>query len=203
MTLKEISQVLSARVLCGDDDALNAEVTSACGSDMMSDVLAYVKDQGILLTGLINPQVVRTALMMDMKCICFVRGKQPDEKILEIARENGIVVLSTDERMYSACGKLYAMGYEGEINMVIHADGGVATVTVGPKEIKVVLKDTGKGIENIPLAMKEGYSTASSEIRDLGFGAGMGLPNMKKYSDEMDIQSTVGVGTTITMKFAI
>ena len=90
-----------------------------------------------------------------------------------------------------------------EINMVIHADGGVATVTVGPKEIKVVLKDTGKGIENIPLAMKEGYSTASSEIRDLGFGAGMGLPNMKKYSDEMDIQSTVGVGTTITMKFAI
>ena len=240
-------------MLCGDDDALNAEVTSACGSDMMSDVLAYVKDQGILLTGLINPQVVRTALMMDMKCICFVRGKQPDEKILEIARENGIVVLSTDERMYSACGKLYAMGlrrqmtdlvwdfevdggnfelagsasqttksrlkqlglpnetvrkviiamYEGEINMVIHADGGVATVTVGPKEIKVVLKDTGKGIENIPLAMKEGYSTASSEIRDLGFGAGMGLPNMKKYSDEMDIQSTVGVGTTITMKFAI
>ena len=70
MTLKEISQVLSARVLCGDDDALNAEVTSACGSDMMSDVLAYVKDQGILLTGLINPQVVRTALMMDMKKKC-------------------------------------------------------------------------------------------------------------------------------------
>lgn len=66
--------------------------------------------------------------------------------------------------------------YEGEINMVIHADGGVATVTVGPKEIKVVLKDTGKGIENIPLAMKEGYSTASSEIRDLGFGAGMACP---------------------------
>ena len=252
MTLKEISQVLSARVLCGDDDALNAEVTSACGSDMMSDVLAYVKDQGILLTGLINPQVVRTALMMDMKCICFVRGKQPDEKILEIARENGIVVLSTDEfglrqavrygverrrqmtdlvwdfevdggnfelagsASQTTKSRLKQLGlpnetvrkviiamYEGEINMVIHADGGVATVTVGPKEIKVVLKDTGKGIENIPLAMKEGYSTASSEIRDLGFGAGMGLPNMKKYSDEMDIQSTVGVGTTITMKFAI
>lgn len=93
--------------------------------------------------------------------------------------------------------------YEGEINMVIHANGGTATVFVGPQEIKVVLKDTGKGIENIPLAMKEGYSTASSEIRDLGFGAGMGLPNMKKYSDEMDIKSTVGVGTTITMRFAI
>lgn len=70
--------------------------------------------------------------------------------------------------------------YEGEINMVIHADGGVATVTVGPKEIKVVLKDTGKGIENIPLAMKEGYSTASSEIRDLGFGAGHGLAQHEK-----------------------
>ena len=93
--------------------------------------------------------------------------------------------------------------YEGEINMVIHADGGVATVTVGQGEVVVELKDTGKGIENIELAMKEGFSTATGAIRELGFGAGMGLPNMKKYSDEMVIDSTVGVGTTITMKFKV
>ena len=93
--------------------------------------------------------------------------------------------------------------YEGEINMVIHADGGVATVTVGQDEVVVELKDTGKGIENIELAMKEGFSTATGAIRELGFGAGMGLPNMKKYSDEMVIDSTVGGGTTITMKFKV
>ena len=93
--------------------------------------------------------------------------------------------------------------YEGEINMVIHANGGVATVTVQPNLITVVLADTGKGIENVELAMKEGYSTATTEIRELGFGAGMGLPNMKKYSDDMAIDTTVGKGTTITMKFKI
>ena len=91
--------------------------------------------------------------------------------------------------------------YEAEINAVIHANGGQATVTITPENIVVRISDTGKGIENIDLAMKEGYSTASSQIRELGFGAGMGLPNMKKYSDEMDVQSVVGEGTTITMKF--
>lgn len=91
--------------------------------------------------------------------------------------------------------------YEGEINMVIHADGGNATVKLEPDAITVILSDTGKGIENVELAMKEGYSTATPEIRELGFGAGMGLPNMKKYSDEMGIDTKIGVGTTITMKF--
>lgn len=91
--------------------------------------------------------------------------------------------------------------YEAEINAVIHANGGQATVAITPENIVVRISDTGKGIENIDLAMKEGYSTASSQIRELGFGAGMGLPNMKKYSDEMDVQSVVGEGTTITMKF--
>ncbi len=89
--------------------------------------------------------------------------------------------------------------YEGEINMVIHADGGVITVEVTPKEVRMELADHGKGIENIELAMQEGYSTAPDEVRSLGFGAGMGLPNMKKCSDEMKIESTVGVGTTVTM----
>lgn len=91
--------------------------------------------------------------------------------------------------------------YEGEMNMVIHADGGTATVKLTPDLITVILSDTGKGIENVELAMKEGYSTATTEIRELGFGAGMGLPNMKKYSDEMNIDTKVGLGTTITMKF--
>ena len=90
--------------------------------------------------------------------------------------------------------------YEGEINMVIHAHGGVADVEVDEDAIKIVLKDQGPGIPDIAKAMQEGYSTAPDNIRSLGFGAGMGLPNMKRYTDEMQIESTVGVGTTVTMK---
>ncbi len=90
--------------------------------------------------------------------------------------------------------------YEGEINMVIHAHGGRAEVEIWPDRAEIWLKDRGPGIENIELAMKEGYSTASENIRSLGFGAGMGLPNMKKYSDEMKIDSTVGVGTTVYLR---
>ena len=89
--------------------------------------------------------------------------------------------------------------YEGEINMVIHARGGEITVDVSPETIKMVLADVGPGIPDIELAMKEGYSTAPDEIRSLGFGAGMGLSNMKKYSDYMDIQTELGVGTTLTL----
>lgn len=89
--------------------------------------------------------------------------------------------------------------YEGEINMVIHAGGGKAAVDIYEDKIIIVLKDSGPGIPDIPLAMKEGYSTASESIRDLGFGAGMGLPNMKKYTDVFDIESVSGKGTTITM----
>lgn len=90
--------------------------------------------------------------------------------------------------------------YEGEINMVIHANGGTADVCVDEDDITIVLTDRGPGIPNLELAMQEGYSTARENIRALGFGAGMGLPNMKKYSDHMDIQTEIGVGTTITMK---
>ena len=89
--------------------------------------------------------------------------------------------------------------YEGEINMVIHAGGGTATVTVAPDRIIIVLADHGPGIPDVGLAMKEGYSTAPDSVRDLGFGAGMGLPNMKRYTDEMKIDTVVGEGTTITM----
>ena len=89
--------------------------------------------------------------------------------------------------------------YEGEINMVIHANGGKIDVEMTPEKIDMVLADTGKGIPDIEKAMQEGWSTAPDEVRSLGFGAGMGLPNMKKYSDEMRIESTVGVGTTVYM----
>ncbi len=89
--------------------------------------------------------------------------------------------------------------YEGEINMVIHAHGGTADIYVDEQKITIILEDRGPGIENIALAMKEGYSTAPDNVRSLGFGAGMGLPNMKRYTDTMDIASKVGVGTTITM----
>ena len=89
--------------------------------------------------------------------------------------------------------------YEGEINMVIHAQGGEITVSITPEKIVMVLADVGPGIPDVELAMWAGYSTAPDAIRSLGFGAGMGLPNMKKYTDEMNIDTTVGVGTTITM----
>ncbi len=89
--------------------------------------------------------------------------------------------------------------YEGEINMVIHANGGTIDVEITPDQIRFVLADNGPGIENIDLAMQEGYSTATEDIRTLGFGAGMGLPNMKKYSDEFYITSKIGEGTTVEM----
>ena len=89
--------------------------------------------------------------------------------------------------------------YEGEINMVIHANGGTATVEITPQQIHIILADNGPGIADISLAMKEGYSTASEEARNLGFGAGMGLPNIKKYTDEFKIETEVGKGTTLKM----
>lgn len=113
MKIQTIVELLHAEVLCGEENLSN-EVCSACGSDMMSDVLAYVKEQAVLLTGLVNPQVIRTAEMMDMRCIVFVRGKKPSEDMVALAEDSGIVLLSTAERMFVACGKLYACGLAGE-----------------------------------------------------------------------------------------
>ena len=109
MKIREIAALLEAEVLCCED-RLDNEVYSACGSDMMSDVLAYVKDQAVLLTGLVNAQVIRTAEMMDMVCIVFVRNKRPTEEMLQLAAEHDMVVLATSKRMYEACGKLYQAG---------------------------------------------------------------------------------------------
>ncbi|WP_312643945.1 anti-sigma regulatory factor [Hydrogenoanaerobacterium sp.] len=93
--------------------------------------------------------------------------------------------------------------YEGEINMVIHAHGGEITVDISSDEIRMILTDTGPGIPDVDLAMREGWSTAPDDVRSLGFGAGMGLPNMKNYTDEMIVESTVGVGTTVKMRVFI
>ena len=114
MKISEIRALLNAEVVCGEEK-MDKDVYSACGSDMMSDVLAYVKDQAVLLTGLVNPQVVRTAEMMDMVCIVFVRSKTPTAEMVELARESGIVLLRTSKRMYEACGKLYASGLIGNV----------------------------------------------------------------------------------------
>ena len=112
MTISQVQEVLNARLYTPGVD-LDRQVHTACGSDMMSDVLAYVKDQAVLLTGLNNPQVVRTAEMMDMVCIVFVRGKQPQEQIVEMAAQRGMAVLSTRLPMFSACGLLYQHGLRG------------------------------------------------------------------------------------------
>ncbi len=114
MTIREIIDTLGAQLLTPDID-VTREVHTACGSDMMSDVLAYVKDQAVLVTGLNNPQVVRTADMMDMVCIVFVRGKIPDEMILNLANERGIAVLATTKPMFETCGRLYEKGLHGGI----------------------------------------------------------------------------------------
>jgi len=112
MKISTIRDLLDATVVTGED-RLGEHVYSACGSDMMSDVLAYVKDQAVLLTGLLNTQVVRTAEMMDMHCIVFVRSKQPTPDIVELALDSGIVLLATDKRLYEACGILYSNGLVG------------------------------------------------------------------------------------------
>ena len=260
MKLSEIKKILNAEVLCGEE-FLDREVYAACGSDLMSDVLAFVKNQSVLLTGLINPQAIRTAEMMDMCCVIIVRGKTPDEMLVKLAEKKEIVLMVTKYHMYTACGKLYSGGlfqdvekkeeeekapenrlhlhydidgddfmaageassdvkrvlkqlnfdsnivrraticmYEGEINMIIHANGGTADVYIDESSIEIVLTDTGPGIADIEQAMREGYSTATQEIRELGFGAGMGLPNIKKHSDKLDVSSQVGVGTTLTIR---
>ena len=112
MEIKTICNLLSAEVLCCEEN-LEKHVYSACGCDLMSDVLAYVTDQAVLLTGLVNPQVIRTALMMDMVCIVFVRSKTPNQEMIDLAKENGIVMMSTDKTLYNTCGILYSNGLIG------------------------------------------------------------------------------------------
>ena len=111
MKVKDIIDILKCQVL--NEGSLEEEVKTACGSDMMSDVLAFVKDQSVLLTGLMNPQVVRTAEMMDMHCIVFVRGKEVNPSVVDLARQKDITVLAKPYRMFTACGLLYSNGLRG------------------------------------------------------------------------------------------
>ncbi len=113
MKLSKVRELLTAQVICCEDQ-LDREAVGACASDMMSDVLALGKGKSVLITGLLNPQVVRTAEMMDMSCIIFVRRKNPDNTIVRLAKDRDIVLMSTDAPMYQVCGTLYSAGLSGE-----------------------------------------------------------------------------------------
>jgi predicted transcriptional regulator len=112
MTVRRIAELLEAKVAAGED-LLETEVMAACGADLMSDVMAFVKEKVVLLTGLVNPQAIRTADLMDIKVVVLVRGKNPTEDIVAMARENGMVLLSTKYSMFLACGRLYEAGLRG------------------------------------------------------------------------------------------
>ncbi|MDF2612636.1 MAG: hypothetical protein K0S71_422 [Clostridia bacterium] len=109
MKIKEIKGALKAHVWTGEE-SLDREVHAACGCDLMSDVLAFAKEEVLLLTGLVNPQVIRTAEMLDIKAIVFVRGKEPTEDMIKMAYQKNMIILSTDDPLYIACGKLYQLG---------------------------------------------------------------------------------------------
>ena len=130
-------------------------------------------------------------LTYDISADDFTRAGEASCDVIRKLKQMGV---SPD-----AIRKVAIAMYEGEINMVIHAKGGVITVEITTEKIRMILADVGPGIPDVKLAMQAGYSTAPDEIRSLGFGAGMGLPNMKKYSDSMDIDTRIGEGTTITM----
>ncbi len=109
MSIREIANLLDAQVLCCED-AIDSEVIDAFSCDMMSDVLAFATNESLLITGLLNPQVMRTAMMLDMRCVVFTCGKCRTPEIISLARENGIVVLSTEHYMFTTSGRLYATG---------------------------------------------------------------------------------------------
>ncbi|HHU62629.1 MAG TPA: hypothetical protein GXZ32_00220 [Clostridiales bacterium] len=115
MKLRQIIEILDGQLICGSQ-LLDTEIKSACGSDLMSDVLLFVKKNSILLTGLTHPQVIRTAEMLDVKAIVLVRGKRPSPMLIQMARENNIAIVTTDYTLYTACGKLYVNGLSGEMD---------------------------------------------------------------------------------------
>jgi len=115
LSLREIKEILNGNVLYGSD-MLDRTVSSACGSDLMSDVLAFVKEQTLLLTGLTNHHVIRTAELLDVSAIVFVRGKYPTSEIIDMAKEQSIVLMSTSDTLFTACGKLYCAGLSGGVN---------------------------------------------------------------------------------------
>lgn len=115
MKLSKVKEILNAEVLVWED-GLEREVRSACGSDLMSDVLAFSKEKVVLLTGLVNPQVIRTAEMMDIKAVVILRGKEPTEEVLRLAKEKGVVLMTTGLTMFIACGLLYEGGLGKDVD---------------------------------------------------------------------------------------
>lgn len=115
MLLSDICTILDAKVLTDEtgDELKDIDIHMACGCDLMSDVLAFVKDQALLLSGLVNQQVIRTAEMMDIIAVCFVRGKKPAEEVIELAKDRGITLLATEHPLFPACGMLYEKGLRG------------------------------------------------------------------------------------------
>ncbi|MBR4410150.1 MAG: hypothetical protein IKT31_02430 [Firmicutes bacterium] len=109
MIIREISRLLDAKIYCGEE-MLDREVHNGFGCDLMSDVLAYAENEAVLLTGLVNPQVIRTAEMMDIVCLVFVRGKEPTETMIQLAEERSIVLMSTEKGMFTSCGTLHDAG---------------------------------------------------------------------------------------------
>ena len=265
MNIEVVKNALDARIIEGAD-RLDVVVDFIYASDLMSDVLAFGKPRSILLTGLATQQAVISAHMAEFCGVVFLRGKNPNDGSELFAKENQLVLLSTDLDMYEACVKiqaswgknhpqtknntthqevdelilskhLYIEGkdfakagmvstevksilktigfdpklirrvaistYEGEMNVVMHAERANVRLSVSPSEIEVNFEDEGKGIPNVDMAMQEGYTTATEEMRAMGFGSGMGLPNIKKNTDELEIDSKVGKGTTLKMKFLI
>ena len=263
--IKMIRDALEASVIEGED-RLDAMVEQVYASDLMSDVLAFGRPNSILLTGLATQQAVISAHMAEFKGVVFIRGKKPKDGSEKFARDNHLVLLSTELDMYDAClridsakrrmypeTKTSSVGqkteemllshefsiqgndftnagmvstevksilkkigldpklirrvaistYEGEMNVVMHAQRAKVNLWVTPKLIEVTIEDEGKGIPDVELAMQEGFTTATEEMRAMGFGSGMGLPNIKKNSDELEIKSEVGKGTILQMRFFI
>jgi len=260
--LGRIREALNADISSGED-AADSTVSGVYASDLMSDVLAYGKPDSVLLTGLCTPQASISAYMADFRAVIFLRGKRPSEAHQKIAREKGLLLMTTQADMFEACVKIapliyqdfqpvdtgltgapndnftihefsidghdfanagmvstgiksilktigYDPGlirriaistYEAEMNVVMHALRARIRLTAGNEEISLLVDDEGKGIPDVKLAMQEGYSTATEEQRAMGFGAGMGLPNIRRNSDVMDLTSVVGQGTRLEMKF--
>ncbi len=260
-----IKDALEASVIEGEDK-LDAAVDQVYASDLMSDVLAFGRPNSILLTGLATQQAVISAHMAEFKGVIFIRGKRPKDGSEEFARDNDLVLLSTELDMYDACVRIDSFDrsrntvsrtdsvgekiqemlliheffirgndfanagmvstkvksilkkigfdpklvrrvaistYEGEMNVVMHAKRAKVNLSITPRLIEVLIEDEGQGIPDVELAMQEGYTTATEEMRAMGFGSGMGLPNIRKNSDELEIKSEVGKGTTLQIRFYI
>jgi anti-sigma regulatory factor (Ser/Thr protein kinase) len=261
--MKMIKDALQASVIEGREK-LDASIDQVYASDLMSDVLAFGRPNSVLLTGLATQQAVISAHMAEFRGVVFVRGKKPKDGSREFAKENDLVLLSTELDMYDACVRIDAVKkdasrppkpnpqgqkteeillnrelviqgndfanagmastqvksilkkigfdpklvrrvaistYEGEMNVVMHAKRAKVNLAVTPSFIEVVIDDEGKGIQDVELAMQEGFTTATEEMRAMGFGSGMGLPNIKRNSDELNIESQVGKGTKLQIKF--